>query len=95
MHLTCQSCDGVRSGSLKRRSLGARREPRGSSPCSMFVLMEVETLGVARSLGWKVHMRPGERLAERIYKSRRGLNDISVLPKSCYPHSLNCDTVAI
>ena len=24
---------------------------------SMFVLMEVETLGVARSLGWKVHMR--------------------------------------
>jgi hypothetical protein len=25
--------------------------------CSAFVLMEVETLGVARSLGWKVHMR--------------------------------------
>ena len=25
--------------------------------CSMFVLMEVETLGVARSPGWKVHMR--------------------------------------
>ena len=25
--------------------------------CSTFVLMEVETLGVARSLGWKVHMR--------------------------------------
>jgi hypothetical protein len=25
--------------------------------CSMFVLMKVETLGVARSLGWKVHMR--------------------------------------
>ena len=24
--------------------------------CSTFVLMEVETLGVARSLGWKVHM---------------------------------------
>jgi hypothetical protein len=23
----------------------------------MFVLMEVETLGVARTLGWKVHMR--------------------------------------
>jgi hypothetical protein len=23
----------------------------------MFVLMEVETLGVARSLGWRVHMR--------------------------------------
>jgi hypothetical protein len=25
--------------------------------CSTFVLMEVETVGVARSLGWKVHMR--------------------------------------
>jgi hypothetical protein len=25
--------------------------------CSTFVLMEVETLGIARSLGWKVHMR--------------------------------------
>jgi hypothetical protein len=25
--------------------------------CSTFVLMEVETLGVARSLGWRVHMR--------------------------------------
>ena len=26
-------------------------------PCSTFVLMQVETLGVARSLDWKVHMR--------------------------------------
>jgi hypothetical protein len=25
--------------------------------CSTFVLMEVETLGVARSLSWRVHMR--------------------------------------
>src|SRR5208283_1391494 len=25
--------------------------------CSTFVLMEVETLGVARSLGWGMHMR--------------------------------------
>src|ERR1700724_4135302 len=25
--------------------------------CSTFVHMEVETIGVARSLGWKVHMR--------------------------------------
>ena len=25
--------------------------------CSVFVLMEVETLGMARSLGWRVHMR--------------------------------------
>ena len=29
----------------------------GPIGCSTFVLMEVETLGVARSLGWKVHMR--------------------------------------
>jgi hypothetical protein len=28
-----------------------------AGPRSMFVHMEVETLGVARSLGWKVHMR--------------------------------------
>jgi hypothetical protein len=27
----------------------------GPPECSAFVLMEVETLGVARSLGWKVH----------------------------------------
>jgi hypothetical protein len=35
--------------------------------CSTFVLMEVETLGVARSLGWKVHMRcaNGYRLETR------------------------------
>jgi hypothetical protein len=29
----------------------------GPAGCSTFVLMKVETLGVARSLGWKVHMR--------------------------------------
>jgi hypothetical protein len=33
--------------------------------CSAFVLMEVETLGVARSLGWKVHMRCGYRKSTR------------------------------
>jgi len=32
---------------------------------------------------------------ERIYKPRRGLNDISVLPKSCYRRSLNCDKAVI
>jgi hypothetical protein len=41
---------GVFLGKPSRR-LTARRL------CSTFVLMEVETLGVARSLGWKVHMR--------------------------------------
>jgi hypothetical protein len=29
----------------------------GPPDCSTFVLVEVETLGIARSLGWKVHMR--------------------------------------
>jgi hypothetical protein len=29
----------------------------GPIGCSTFVLMRVETLGVARSLGWKVHVR--------------------------------------
>src|SRR3984893_18234361 len=29
----------------------------GSAQYSTFVLVKVETLGVARSLGWKVHMR--------------------------------------
>jgi len=28
-----------------------------TAECSTFVLMEVETLGVARSLSWRVHMR--------------------------------------
>ncbi len=32
---------------------------------------------------------------ERIYKPRRGHNDISVLPKSCYRRSLNCDKAVI
>ena len=36
--------------------------------CSTFVLMEVETLGVARSLGWKVHMRCANG-----YRQERGL----------------------
>jgi hypothetical protein len=32
---------------------------------------------------------------KHIYRSPRGRNDISVLPKSRYPHSLNCDAVVI
>jgi hypothetical protein len=40
--------------------LAARGAPGGLTEAerrSTFVLMEVETLGVAKSLGWKVHMR--------------------------------------
>jgi Helix-turn-helix domain of resolvase len=33
--------------------------------------------------------------SERIYKPRRGLNDISVLRKYCYRHILYCDAVVI
>jgi len=40
-----------------QKSLEAPRGLTAGVLCSMFVLMEVETLGVARSLGWKVHMR--------------------------------------
>jgi len=36
---------------------GAKRLDQDAPICSGYVLMEVETLGVARSLGWKVHMR--------------------------------------
>ena len=45
--------------------------------CPTSVLMEVETLGIARSLGWKVHMRcaNGYRLGTRsmrrcVYRSQ-------------------------
>ena len=40
--------------------------------CSMFVLMaEVETLGMARSLGWKVHMRCAKDYRESTRSIRR------------------------
>ena len=37
----------------------------------MFVLMEVETLGVARSLGWKVHMRCANGYRQETRSMRR------------------------
>ena len=37
----------------------------------MFVLMEVETLGIARSLGWKVHMRCAEAYRQETRSMRR------------------------
>src|SRR5271163_1648864 len=39
--------------------------------CSTFVLMEVETLGIARSLGWKVHMRCADGYREGTRSMRR------------------------
>jgi hypothetical protein len=41
------------------------------SLCSMFVLMEVETIGVARSLGWKVHMRCANGYRQETRSMRR------------------------
>jgi hypothetical protein len=38
---------------------------------STFVLMEVETLGVARSLGWKVHMRCANGYRQETRSMRR------------------------
>jgi hypothetical protein len=39
--------------------------------CSTFVLMEVETIGVARSLGWKVHMRCANGYRQETRSMRR------------------------
>ncbi len=39
--------------------------------CSLYVLMEVETLGMARSLGWKVHMRCAQGYREGMKSTRR------------------------
>jgi hypothetical protein len=50
------------------------RDQRGldnAGRCSIFVLMEVETLGVARSLGWKVHMRCADGYRESTRSMRR------------------------
>ncbi len=38
---------------------------------STFVLMEVETLGIARSLGWRVHMRCSDGYREGTKSMRR------------------------
>jgi hypothetical protein len=43
----------------------------GPAECSTFVLMEVETLGMARSLGWKVHMRCANGYRESTRSMRR------------------------
>ena len=42
--------------------------------CFTFVLMEVETLGIARSLGWRVHMRCADGYREGTKSIRRGRN---------------------
>ena len=43
----------------------------GAEPLFHFVLMEVETLGIARSLGWKVHMRCAHGYREGTKSIRR------------------------
>ena len=73
---------------------GSPRRPRGTGPdsseeldnapgCSLYVLMEVETLGTARSLGWKVHMRCTQGYREgpksmrrRIYRKQLDLDTL-------------------
>ena len=48
---------------ISQRSPGTERGSLDNSDdYSTFVLMEVETLGIARSLGWRVHMRCARRL---------------------------------
>jgi hypothetical protein len=42
-----------------------------AAQCSFFVLMEVETLGMARSLGWRVHMRCAQGYREGTKSMRR------------------------
>jgi hypothetical protein len=61
----------------------------GASRCSTFVLMKVETLGVARSLGWKVHMRcangyrEGTKSIRRcVYRGQLNLDTETALSKS-------------
>jgi len=54
--------------------LGRNAGPEGlteASRCSTFVLMEVETLGIARSLGWKAHMRCADGYREGTRSVRR------------------------
>jgi len=48
-----------------------QRRLTGANQCSAFVLMEVETLGMARSLGWKVHMRCAGGYRESTRSMRR------------------------
>jgi hypothetical protein len=62
--------------------------------CSMFVLMEVETLGMARSLGWKVHMRcangyrEGTKSIRRcVYRKQRDLDTLVCTRGPNFPRS--------
>ncbi len=51
--------------------LGGLRDLTEAGHCSTFVLMVVDTLGIARSLGWKVHMRCAEGYREGTKSVRR------------------------
>jgi hypothetical protein len=65
--------------------------PRGCAipgQCSTFVLMKVETLGVARSLGWEVHMRCANGYREGTRSMRRCVYrkqlDLETLVATCH-----------
>jgi len=52
-------------------------------PCSSYVLMQVETLGIARSVGWKAHMRRAhgprdgmKRVRECVYRKQLDIDTL-------------------
>jgi hypothetical protein len=55
--VTCRSLQNPQSLTIVDDATLHPRRLTDPAECSAFVLMEVETLGVARSLEWKVHMR--------------------------------------
>ena len=57
--------------SHRRMVLSSRTGPDQSEPLFTFVLMKVEALGIARSLGWKVHMRCADGYREGTKSTRR------------------------
>jgi hypothetical protein len=56
---------------LKGTYAKRRTDLTRAAQCSTFVLMEVETLGIARSLGWRVHMRCADGYREGTRSMRR------------------------
>jgi hypothetical protein len=70
------------------------RLDRADNRCSTFVLTQVETIGVARRLGWKVHMRcaNGYRLETRsmrrcVYRKQLDLETLIATREPNFPIS--------
>jgi hypothetical protein len=81
--VTCRSLQNPQSLTIVDDATLHPRRLTDPAECSAFVLMEVETLGVARSLGWKVHMRcadgyrEGKRSMRRcVYRKQLGLDTL-------------------